>query len=276
MTVIETIPAEKLGQGSPIALTIVPDEAGLFRKMAEEMFAYIKRSAERGEPVKMVIPVGPTGQYPYLLEMINREKVSCRNVIFFLMDEYCTKAGEWIPQDHPLSFRGFIAREFLALLDPELRPLPQNVLTPDPKDPTAYDRRIAEEGGIDVVFGGIGINGHVAFNEPEPSLTPEEYLELGSRVLEIAPETRVINASNAAGGNLEAIPEKCVTIGFKQIFSAKRICLYSFRTWQRAVVRRGLHGPITAACPLSLLQKHHHVSLMITENAAQPALPPCE
>ena len=144
------------------------------------------------------------------------------------------------------------------------------MLAPDPEAPGAFDRGIAEVGGIDVVFGGIGINGHIALNEPDPALTPEEYCVLGSRVLELAPETRVINASTAAGGNIEAVPTKCVTIGFRQILSAKRISLYAFRTWQRAAVRRGLHGPMTTTCPLSLLQKHPDVSLTITEHVAQP------
>ena len=58
---------------------------------------------------------------------------------------------------------------------------------PDPADTGRVDKLIEELGGVDVCFGGIGINGHLAFNEAQPELTPEEFAALGTRVITLTP-----------------------------------------------------------------------------------------
>ena len=70
---------------------------------------------------------------------------------------------------------------------------------------------------MDIAFGGIGITGHLAFNEPQPELTAEQFAQLPTRVLDIHPETRATNCVGDLGGALEDMPRKCVTIGMKEI-----------------------------------------------------------
>ena len=143
---------------------------------------------------------------------------------------------------------------------------------PDPQRPQAVQDRIDQRGGVDVTFGGIGINGHIAFNEPpEPGepVDTEAFAALPTRVLSLSRETRTINA-NTVGGGIEVIPPRAVTVGMKEILAARRIRLYCNRPWQSAVVRRVLHAPISAACPSSLIRRHSDAQITITAQVAKP------
>src|SRR5207247_10001210 len=129
--------------------------------------------------------------------LVHEDRLSLRDTVFINMDEYLDDDGHWLPPEHPLSFRGFMNRHFYELLAPGLAPPPANRVFPDPADPAAAGRLIAERGGVDVCFGGVGINGHIAFNEPpEPGeeCTLEEIAALPARVLDLARETRPLHA----------------------------------------------------------------------------------
>ena len=118
---------------------------------------------------------------------------------------------------------------------------------------------IKKYGKLDMVFGGVGINGHYAFNEPpEPGevVTPEEFANRPTRALKITRETRTINAFMNCGANIEAIPENCITVGMKEIMLAKKVRMCMPRDWNAAALRKILHGEATASVPCSLFQNH--------------------
>ena len=140
---------------------------------------------------------------------------------------------------------------------------------PDPKDPGAMDRLLEELGGADACFGGIGITGHLAFNEPQPELSLDEFASLPSRVLEIAPETRATNCAGDLGGALEDMPRLCVTVGMKQILGARKLRLAVFRDWHRAVCRRAAYGEVTTAFPVTMAQNHPDALLIVNNVAAR-------
>jgi glucosamine-6-phosphate deaminase len=195
------------------------------------------------------------------------------------MDEYLRPDGrEWIPESDPLSFRRHMRAHFYDLLDPALAPPLAQRLFPDPRDPDAVPRALAGWGGVDVCFGGIGITGHVAFNDPPEPGEPiglAEFRRLPTRVVRLARETIVINAVAAARGNLDRIPPLAVTVGMREILEARKVRIYMNREWQCAIVRKILHGPVTASVPASLLQEHGDVRLTIAEAVArlpEPAL----
>lgn len=213
----------------------------------------------------------PVGQYPIFVRLVNKEGLSLRNCWFLNMDEYLTDDGQWIAKDDPLSFRGFMEREVYSKIDPALVVPEAQRIFPDPNDLGRIPALIEELGGVDITFGGIGITGHLAFNEPQPQLTAEEFAQLTTRVLDIAPETRATNCIGDLGGALEDMPRKCVTIGMKEILSARKLRLAVFRDWHRAVCRRAAYGDVTASFPATLAQNHPDARLYVNANAAQRA-----
>jgi len=261
-----SVPPEELGRGTPVRVEIVGDMEDVARHFAGALFDEITGKAD----VTMVLPVGPVDQFPLLAEMINRARLDCREVAIINMDEYLA-GDEWVSIDHPLSFRGYMNRTFYELLGPDLAPRAENRIFPDPRDPSAVEEVIEARGGLDVCYGGIGINGHIAFNEPpEPGepIDTDEFASRPTRVLSLSRETITIN-SNTVGGELSIIPRRAVTVGMKEILSAGRLRFYCNRPWQSAVIRRVLHGPVTAACPASLLRTHPDASVTIARYVAE-------
>jgi glucosamine-6-phosphate deaminase len=143
---------------------------------------------------------------------------------------------------------------------------------PDPRQPQAIQRLIETRGGVDVCCGGIGINGHIAFNEPpEPGeeMCVDEFAALPTRVLSLSRETRTIN-SVTVGGELAVIPARAITVGMKEILATRRLRFYCNRPWQSGVIRRALHGPLTSACPASLLRLHPDAVVTVADYVAMP------
>ncbi len=261
---------EQLLLNPKIPMEVLADRPAVFRVMAREMADFIQARNAQGKTTVFILPVGPVGQYPYFVDMVNSERIDLKNCWFLNMDEYLDDDGQWIDIDHPLSFRGFMERTVYSKIRPELNVPPAQRVFPDPSDLNAIPALIHRLGGVDICFGGIGINGHLAFNEPEPELTPEEFRNLKTRVLPISPETRTANAIGDFGGRLEDMPHRCVTIGFSEIMESRKIRLGVFRDWHRAVIRRAGHGDKTAAFPVSLLADHPDTLIRMTEFVAAP------
>ena len=262
------ISAQELGKGAKLPILKLGDSGEVFYQMALEMVAAIRANNAAGKPTVFICPVGPVGQYPIFVRLVNREQLSLRNCWFINMDEYLTDDGQWIAEENPLSFRGFMAREVYGKIAPELLMPEEQRVFPDPNDLGRIPALIEELGGVDIAFGGIGINGHVAFNEADPSLSPEEFLAQKTRVLTITPETRTANAIGDFGGALEDMPHYCVTIGIYEIAHARKIRLGVFRNWHRAVVRRTAYGEPSTDFPVSLLQNHPDITLTLTDYVA--------
>ncbi len=266
------IPASELGKYTPVKVRILGDVASLAHDLAQAMFDEILAREQNGRGVTMIVPVGPVDQFPILAQMLNERRVSCRRGVFINMDEYLTDDDRWIPPEHPLSFRGYMQRKFYDLLEPSLAPPLAHRVFPDPVEPAAIQRLIEARGGVDVCYGGIGINGHIAFNEPpEPGeQSPvEEFAALPTRVLSLSRETRTIN-SVTVGGELAVIPKRAITVGMKEILATRRLRFYCNRQWQSGVIRRALHGPLTSACPASLLRLHPDAVVTIADYVATP------
>ena len=259
---------EELLKSPKIPLIVMEDNAVVFQSMALEMADEIERKNKAGEKTVFICPVGPVGQYPYFVDLVNSRNIDLKNVWFIKMDEYLTDEKKWIPKEHRLSFRGFMDRVVYTKIKPELvMPESQRVF-PDPENINDIPELIEKLGGVDIAFGGIGINGHVAFNEPQDELTGEEFLELKTRVLDISKETRAVNSIGDLNGALDDMPHYCVTIGINEISHARKIRLGCFRDWHRSVVRHAAYGDPTAHFPVSLLQNHPDINIKFTEFVA--------
>lgn len=246
-------------------LVVVDDPAAVARRFARMVADEIAANNAADAPTRLIMPVGPTAQYPLLAQICASERISWRHVFVATMDEYLDWQGRPIPADHPLSFRGQF-NQFLASLGPDLAPPPEQYVTPDPFDIDRVDRFVAHIGGIDTCYGGIGVHGHVAFNEPPPAhltrVTEEEFVASRTRVVSLAPETIVMNATRAAGGAFHDFPPMAVTIGMADILGARRIRLFcDGGRWQQEALRRAVHGPVELAYPVTLLHRHPNVEI---------------
>ncbi len=264
------ISAEDLGEGAKIPLVFPGDSNAVFTKLAQEMVECIEANNAQGKRTVFICPVGPVGQYPIFVDLVNEKGLSLKDCWFINMDEYLTDDDQWVAVDDPLSFRGFMDRVVYSQVRPELLMPPEQRVFPDPTDPGHVQRVIDELGGVDIAFGGIGITGHLAFNEPQEELSVDEFAALETRALDIRPETRATNCGDL-GGALEDFPHRAATIGMRQILGARKVRLGVFRDWHRGVVRRAAYGEVTAAFPATILQGHPDAAIYVNDVARQQA-----
>ena len=268
------IPKSELGRNSPIPVEILPDNESLIARLAGDLLReYLSaRAAGRGKVV-FILPVGPVGQYEILAARCNREEISLRDLVVINMDEYLTPDGrDFILLTDPLSFRQHMEERFYRRLNSRLAPPAEQRIFPHPRNLFRVPETIARFGGCDACFGGVGITGHVAFNDPpEPGekITLEEFRNLPTRVVRLSRETRLINSVTACRGNIDRIPELAVTVGMKEILESRKVRIYLNRLWQSAIVRKILYGPVTLAVPGSLLQNHPDVRFVLTDYVAE-------
>jgi glucosamine-6-phosphate deaminase len=237
------------------------------------MDEYLQAKKNGRNKIVFIVPVGPVGQYDLWARRCNSEGIDLHDLVLINMDEYLTDDGrEFIPLSDPLSFRKHMQTHFVAELLPELAPPPKQLLFPDPTDPANVPRAIEHYGGCDVCFGGIGITGHVAFNDPPERGEPvslETFKALPTRIVRLSRETRLINSLTTSRGNIDRIPQLAITVGMHEILMSRKIRIYMNRPWQSAIVRKILHGPITPSVPASLLQGHPDVRFTIAAYVAE-------
>ena len=273
---INRLKPEELGIGSNIVLDACETEQDLYWKMAIEVLECIDENNKKGEPTLMVVPYGPLGPYSRLVYLVNKYRVSLKNCCFINMDEYLKDENTYIDKADPLSFRGGMERIFYNLIDEELNVLPENRIFPEQGKESIVMEKIKEYGKLDMAWGGVGINGHFAFNEPpEPGeeVSPEEFLDRPTRVLKISRETKTINCFMNCAGDLDGIPEYCITVGMKEMFMAKKVRMCMPRDWNAGALRKILHGGITAKVPCSLFQKHSDAKLYAANVALASPIP---
>ncbi len=270
------IAVEDFSRFSRLHVEILPDPPSLFARFARTLADEIKNNNAAGRTTRLILPVGPVGQYPLLVDICNRERISWRNTYTFNMDEYCDWQGRWIPADHPLSFRGIMHRVLFDRLDAELRIPPEQIHFPDPLNLDKISQDIQEIGGIDASYGGIGYHGHIAFNEPPISrwahISLDEFMKSKTRIVPLAEDTVVMNSIRNTGGNPRNFPPMGVTLGMADILGARRIRIYCpGGMWQRHAVRMTLFGEPNVEYPATLLQTHADCVLYVDVETAQPA-----
>lgn len=163
------------------------------------------------------LPTGssPLPVYRHLVKLYQQGKVSFKNVMTFNMDEYVG-----IPRDHPESYHTFMFTHFLSKVD--IDPAKAHILNGEAEDLVeecdAYEKRIKEVGGIDLFLGGIGEDGHIAFNEPASSLASR------TRIKTLAYDTILANA-RFFNNDLEAVPKMALTVGVATVLDAREVVL---------------------------------------------------
>jgi glucosamine-6-phosphate deaminase len=264
------LPFEEFADRRPWRFNRVKNVDALNRAIAREAVDAIKAGGATGKPILIITPVGPL-DYTYWADLCNAENVSCEPLITLTMDEYLGEDGGYIDDSHPLSFRRFINEMFVDRLEPSLRPDPANIRFPDPHEPAETTELVESHGGADLCFGGCGITGHFAFNDPPEPDVPcddEEVRSSRTRCLTIMRESQTQMCMGGANGNWEIIPPRAVTLGMYELLMSRKIHMTFMRSWHAGVLRRVLFGPVTGRCPGSFIQEHPNVEVTLTELAA--------
>lgn len=270
-----SISRKQFEERCPFPFQIVEDHDSLNRVAARHVVDLVSENSQMGKDTTLILPVGPL-LYEPLAELCNREKVPLDRLTIFMMDEYLDTDGNPIPESHPLSFKGFVRASLVSQLDPALGFSMDRVIFPLPDLLDEVSNGILSIGGVDLCFGGVGISGHLAFNDPpEPEETDKDInwvRNCPARIVTISRESTTQMAVGGTHGNWAIIPRRAVTLGMKEILASKRICLTFMRTWHAGTMRRALFGPVSPDCPASLVQEHPNVEVVLTESAAAPPL----
>lgn len=206
----------------------------------------------------------PVKLYKKLIEEYRSGNLSFKEVVSFNLDEYMGLSG-----DHPQSYRYFMNAQLFNYIDIDKR----NTFVPcgNAENPFSaceqYETAIKNSGGIDLQLLGIGRNGHIGFNEPSSSLASR------TRVKTLTKETIDDNARFFKPGEFQ--PSLSITMGIGTILESKRILMLATGDSKAEAVKAMVEGPLTAACPASVLQLHQHVDLVL-DSAAASLLKNCD
>jgi glucosamine-6-phosphate deaminase len=250
-------------------LVLFPTLDEVYDYLAEEMVGEFAKAAAGDEIVNFIMPVGPTQPYRLMAEKINYRQVNLKNVRFFFMDEYVDdEKDELIAKTNPLSFRGQIGPLLFDHIRPDLMMPAEQIIFPTPENIAELPKMIEETGGIEVCYGGIGIHGHVAFNEPGPGVA-----ETDPRILEINDFTRTIDSTRhpGVGGNLENFPRRAITMGMKQCLAARKMLLMTrnespFLNWANTIIRISALGAPGDDYPVTHARNHANLRIVTDRN----------
>ena len=261
--------SEDFVKNSKIPVRVMQTEADMMEEIAELMASVIEKNNAKGEKTVIICPVGPIGQYPIFAQKVNERNISLQNCWFINMDEYLVGDDETIPYENPLSFKATMDRVLYSQVRKELLMPTSQRLFPEPKKEAEIDALFEKLGKVDLCLTGVGINGHIAFNEPPKAtdaITDEEYKNCGTRCADIATETVVNNGANKLRGALDIFPKRCITLGMKQLLKARVLKVYLYCNWQWGIMRKMALEEESRFMPVSFLQNHPNAEMVITQS----------
>ena len=243
-------------------LIIEKDYSALSKWAAEYVASRINDAKPTPEhPFVLGCPTGssPLGMYKALIRLNKEGKVSFKNVVTFNMDEYVG-----LPEEHPESYHSFMATNLFNHIDCPKENV--HILNGNAEDLEAecanYEKMIAEAGGIDLFIGGIGPDGHIAFNEPGSSLSGR------TRIKTLTTDTRVAN-SRFFGGNPDNVPATALTVGPGTVMAAKEVLILCNGHNKARALQAAIEGPVTQMWTISVLQMHEHGIIVCDEAACE-------
>lgn len=232
----------------------------LSKWVANYIVGKIKAHKEKtSKPFVLGLPTGssPLGTYRELIRLYKNGKVSFENVITFNMDEYVDLA-----ESHPESYHSFMRSNFFSHVDiPETN---IHILNGNAEDLEAeclqYEEKIKAVGGIDLFLGGIGIDGHIAFNEPGSSLTSR------TRVKTLNSETRLVN-SRFFENDINKVPKLALTVGVGTVMDAREVVIIVNGHQKSRALHKAVEGGVSHMWTISALQLHHKSMIVCDEGA---------
>ena len=216
-----------------------------------------KPTAER--PFVLGLPTGssPLGMYKALIEANKAGKVSFQNVVTFNMDEYIG-----LPEGHPESYHSFMWNNFFSHID--IKKEHVHILNGNAADPLKecadYEEAIKAAGGIDLFLGGIGPDGHIAFNEPGSSLSSR------TRIKTLTTDTIIAN-SRVFEGDVNKVPKTAMTVGVGTVMDAREVLILVNGHSKARALQQAVEGAVNQMWTITALQLHPH-GIIVADEAA--------
>lgn len=241
-------------------LIIEPDYNKLSKWAADYVIECIRKAAPTTEkPFVLGLPTGssPIGMYEELVKACKEGRISFRHVITFNMDEYVG-----LPTEHPESYHSFMHRHLFDHIDI----LPQNIhiLNGNAPDLTAeceaYEQAIEATGGIDLFIGGIGPDGHIAFNEPGSSLVSR------TRIKTLTTDTVLANC-RFFDNDTNLVPKRALTVGVGTVMDAREVMILVNGHTKARALREAVEGAVSQMWTITALQLHRQ-SIIVCDEAA--------
>ncbi len=241
-------------------LIIQPD----YDRLSKWAASYIANAIQQYKPTKdkpfvLGLPTGssPIGTYTELVRLCKQGAVSFKNVITFNMDEYVG-----IPQDHPQSYHSFMWKYLFSRID--IKPENVNILNgnaPDlDKECRSYDQKIQKAGGIELFLGGIGPDGHLAFNEPGSSLASR------TRIKTLTYDTIAAN-SRFFNNDLSGVPKTALTVGVQTVMDARCVVILVNGHNKASALKHTVESGINHMWTCSVIQMHPKAVIVCDEKA---------
>jgi glucosamine-6-phosphate deaminase len=216
-----------------------------------------KPTAEK--PFVLGLPTGssPIGMYCALVKAYQEGKVSFKHVLTFNMDEYVG-----LPEDHPESYHSFMFTNLFNHIDCPKENI--HILNGNAEDLVAecahYEQMIEDAGGIDLFLGGIGPDGHIAFNEPGSSLTSR------TRQKTLTTDTIIAN-SRFFEGDINKVPKTALTVGVGTVMAAREVMILVNGHAKCRALQAAVEGSVNHMWTISALQMHQH-GIIVCDDAA--------
>ncbi|MCK4914079.1 MAG: glucosamine-6-phosphate deaminase [Planctomycetes bacterium] len=210
-------------------------------------------------PFVLGLPTGssPLGMYKELVKLNKAGKVSFKNVVTFNMDEYVN-----LPEEHPESYYSFMWNNFFSHIDIQKDNV--NILNGNAADLNAecanYEEKIKKAGGINLFLGGIGPDGHIAFNEPGSSLASK------TRIKTLTHDTIIAN-SRFFDGDINKVPKTALTVGVKTVLDAEEVLIIVNGHNKSRALRHAIEEGVNHLWTISALQMHPKGIIVCDEEA---------
>ena len=209
------------------------------------------------------LPTGssPIGMYKELVKACKEGRVSFKNVVTFNMDEYCG-----LPESHPESYHSFMANNLFNHIDcpkENIHILNGNAENLE-EECARYEELIRQAGGVDLFLGGIGPDGHIAFNEPCSSLSSR------TRIKTLTSDTIIAN-SRFFDNDVNKVPKNALTVGVGTVLDAREVLILVNGHNKARALQAAVEGPVTQMWTISALQLHQH-GIIVCDEAATDEL----
>lgn len=230
------------------------------RHIAERINAF-KPTADK--PFVLGLPTGgtPLSTYKALIDLYNAGEVSFKHVVTFNMDEYVG-----IDPNHPESYRSFMYNNFFNHVDVQEENI--NLLNGQADDIdahcAAYEEKMRSYGKINLFMGGVGIDGHIAFNEPGSSLASR------TRIKTLTEDTRIAN-SRFFDNDINQVPKYALTIGVATLLDAEEVMILTLGHNKAVALQMAVEGSVNHMWTVTALQMHRK-AIIVADEAAQQEL----